>query len=131
VNVITGPVTATLQGALHAAGTGFGAILSRVPADRYTQRLTRDGYLVRGWASGLVMSLAALGIGALVAALFLALWTRRPLPRWAERVGQSIQREIEQVKALGAADADAFARALVQRLDEPLTIASKKSQRLV
>ncbi len=130
VTTIEGPVAADVQTALHTAGKGHGTVAAMVPATRYTQRLTRDGYLVRGWASSLVMALAAAGIGALLAALLLALWTRRPTPRWAERIGHSITREVEQLKALGK-DGDALAKALVQRLDEPLAIATKKAQRLV
>lgn len=130
VTTIEGPVAADVQTALHAAGKVHGMIAAMVPATRYTQRLTRDGYLVRGWASSLVMALAAAGIGALLAALLLALWTRRPTPRWAERIGHAIGREVEQLRALGK-DGDPLAKALVQRLDEPLTVASKKAQRLV
>jgi len=85
---------------------------------------------VRRSASGLVMALAGVGLGALTAALVLAFWTRRPTPRWGERLGHSITREIDQLRALGASG-DALAKALLQRFDEPLTIAAKKAQRLV
>lgn len=128
--VVPGPVTEVIQTALHNAGLQLGKISALAPALRYGERLTHDGYLVRRSASGLVMAFAGVGIGALCAALFLALWTRRPTPRWGERLGQAIAREIEQLRALGTSG-DALARALLQRFDEPLTIAGKKAQRLV
>jgi len=128
--VIPGPVSESIQNALHNAGQQVGRLRAQAPAIRYTERLTHDGYLVRSSASRLVMALAGIGIGALCAALFLALWTRRPTPRWGERLGHAITREIEQLRALGASG-DALAKALVQRFDEPLTVASKKAQRLV
>jgi len=127
---VPGPVAEAMQIALHNAAQPLAQVAALGPAILYTSRLTHDGYFVRRSASNLVMALAGAGLGALAAALFLALWTRRPTPRWGERVGHSITREIDQLRALGASG-DALAKALVQRFDEPLMIASKKAQRLV
>lgn len=124
------PLPEPTQQALHQAGQGLGASRAAPSARRYTDRQTHDGYLVRGTASALVMSLSGLGLGGLAAALLLALWVRRPTPRWAERLGQSIAREIEQLRALGASG-DPLARALMQRFEEPLTLTSHKAQRIV
>src|SRR5262249_6039010 len=79
--------------------------------------------------SELVMALAGVGLGAFAAALLLALWKRRPAPHWAERLGQSIAKEISELRALGKQDA--LAKALLQRFDEALTLAAKKAHRLV
>lgn len=120
----------TLEKAFQELGEGAGRVSAIAPALRHTERLTSDGYFVRKTSSTLLMVLAALGLGALGAALLLSLWTRRPTARWAERLGETLAREIDKVRALGQAG-DAFMRHLVQRFDEALTIASNKAQRLV
>lgn len=120
----------SVEKTLHQAGEGVGRVSAIAPAQRHTERLTSDGYFVRKTSSTLLMVLAALGIGALGAALLLSLWSRRPTARWAERLGETLAREIDKVRALGQAG-DAFMRHLVQRFDEALTVASKKAQRLV
>ena len=119
-----------LEKAAHQLGEGAGRISAVAPAIRYTERLTSDGYFVRKTSSTLLMVLTALGLGALASALLLSLWSRRPSARWAERLGESLATEIDRVRALGLAG-DAFVRHLVQRFDEALSIAAKKSQRLV
>lgn len=119
-----------VERAFHQLGEGAGRVSAIAPAARYTERLTTDGYFVRKTSSTLVMVLTALGLGALGAALLLSLWTRRPTARWAERLGETLAREIDKVRTIGEAG-DAFMRHLVQRFDEALTVASKKGQRLV
>jgi len=127
---IEAPMPEAAQSALFATGRVLGAVRARAPAERYTQRLTEDGYWLRGSSSTLVMSLAGLGLGGLGAALLLVFAIRRPAPRWAERLGQSIARAIEQLRTLGSSG-DALAEALVGRFDEPLAAARDTAQRLV
>lgn len=124
------PLSGPVQAAIHLAGIGLGETRAVGPATAYTDRLTRDGYLVRRWSSSLVMALAGVGLGALAAALLLGLWKRRPEPRWGERLGQAVTREIAELRALGGAG-DPLAKALMARLEEPLTIAQDKAKRLV
>lgn len=125
-----GPLQEPTQAALFGLGVALGHTRALAPAIRYTERLTADGYFVRGAASTVVMSLAGLGLGALAAALLLTLLTRRPTPRWAERLGREIKREIDQLRAL-AESGDALAKAIAQRFDEPLALAGQKARRLV
>ena len=130
LETLDGPLSGPVQAAIHLAGIGLGETRAVGPAFDYTDRLTRDGYLVRRWSSSLVMALAGIGVGALAAALLLALWTRRPEPRWGERLGHAIAREVLELRALGGSG-DPLAKALVARLEEPLTIAQDKAKRLV
>ena len=118
------------QVALHAVGSEAGRLGATPGAVQYTERQTHDGYLVRSFASSLVMALALFGLGGLVAALILTLGQRRPTARWAERLTQSLAREIDQLRAL-AKVGDVFTKELVSRFDEPLTAASQKAQRLL
>ncbi len=118
------------QVALHAVGSEAGRIGATPGARQYTERQTHDGYLVRSFASSLVMALALFGLGGLVAALILTLGQRRPTARWAERLTQSLAREIDQLRAL-AKVGDVFTKELVSRFDEPLTAASQRAQRLL
>lgn len=121
---------AAVEESLHRMSMGVGLIGSTPKATAYTARQTEDGYLVRGFASSLVMALGLLGLGALAAALALTLGQRRPTARWAERLAQSLAGEIDRLRALGKGG-DAVTRAIVERFDEPLTQASAKAQKLL
>ena len=127
---LTKELSEDAQLALQVIGTDAGRLGSTPGAVQYAQRQTHDGYLVRSFASSLVMALALFGLGGLVAALILTLGQRRPTARWAERLTQSLAREIDQLRALAKAG-DAFTKELVSRFDEPLTAASQKAQRLL
>jgi hypothetical protein len=121
---------ATIESALFEIGHGGGLIAGARPAKDHTVKQTKDGYLVRGFASSLVMALALLGLGALAAALVLTLGQRRPTARWAERLVQSLASEIDRLRALGKSG-DAVSKAIVERFEEPLTTASARAQKLL
>lgn len=121
---------AKLEAALFQMGQGGGLIAATPKANEHTARQTHDGYLVRGLASGVVMALGLLGLGALAAALILTLGQRRPTARWAERLVQTLASEIDRLRALGKAG-DAFSRTIVERFEEPLTIATTRAQKLL
>lgn len=128
--VMQAPLPEAEQRCLHQAGQGIGLTRAKAPALRYVQRQTGDGYLVRRSAANLVMILAGLGVGALIAALLLALLRRRPTVRWADRLGQSINKEINGLRDIAQGD-DPFPKAIVTRFDEALELASKKARQLV
>lgn len=119
-----------VQGALLEAGRVAGRFAATPGATRYVERQTGDGYLVRKVSSGVVMALVLFGVGALAAALALTLGQRRPAARWAERLAQSLAREVEALRALGRAG-DGFTKELVARFEEPLELATKRAQRIM
>ncbi len=120
------------QGALtaaHTTGRAIGHAGGTARALRYVDRLTADGFWVRGTFARVIAGLAAAALGALAAVFLLTLRAKRPVARWGDSLVHQLLRETREVRGLGATG-DGGQRALVARFEEALAAAESKTQKL-
>lgn len=118
--------------ALNAArvlGRQIGHLGGHARALRHVDRLTADGFWVRGTFARVIAGLTAAALGALAAAFILTLRTKRPVARWGDSLVHQLRRETREVRALGA-KGDAGQRSLVERFEVALQGAEGKVQKL-
>jgi hypothetical protein len=123
------PLSQVALTAAHSTGRALGHMAGTARALRYVDRLTADGFWVRGTFARVIAGLAAAALGALAAVFFLTLRAKRPVARWGDSLVHQLLRETREVRGLGATG-DGGQRALVGRFEEALAAAEQKTQKL-
>jgi hypothetical protein len=101
---------------LFAVSRSAGRIAATAPAARWIDRQTDDGFSLRAGLSTFTMATTLLVLGALAAALLLALRRRRPRPRWGDVLHRRILGELRSLRGLGEGEGGA----LVPRFEDAL-----------
>lgn len=123
------PLSQAALTAAHTTGRAIGQAGGTARAVRYVDRLTADGFWVRGTFARVIAGLTAAALGALVAVFLLTLRAKRPVARWGDMLVHQLMRETREVRGLGATG-DGGQRALVARFEEALTAAEEKTKKL-
>lgn len=123
------PLSQAALTAAHTTGRAIGHAGGMARALRYVDRLTGDGFWVRGTFARVIAGLAAAALGALAAVFLLTLRVKRPVARWGDSLVHQLRRETREVRGLGAAG-DGGQRGLVAQFEEALQAAETKADKL-
>lgn len=113
----------------HAYGRELGQSKGKADATEHITLRTRDGYRLRRLTSTTLMALGLFLVGALLGGLILGFLARRPTLRYARRLDDTIDQQLNRLRALAAGTGGSAGR-LMARLEKPLLVAERRAERL-